>query len=467
MRLSTDVRRNLRGHLRKSLIRVGVLVTVDLSAVFMGRAILRAARMGYLGAQLGLPVRSFLPAAAVSGAELAAAIVIASFAWGCYRAGDRWRDPVRILAAAGTGVLLALYSGLWHGHPGVVFARGLLIWLCLGLVLVVFRNVTFLLAQRLPRPGLVQRVLEIHASQVTPTSLSLGPHYRLVATLAADDLPNDMEDMVDWLEGGVDTILVSGVIPVRRFSEIADFALSHGCQLLTTPRATELVAVDPHRIWVRGTPLVALTAPSLRAWQLVLKRGLDVAGSLALIAVLGPLMLLVAALVKLDSAGPVLFRQRRAGLGGSFFELLKYRSMRPDAELILRRDLTLYRRYVENDFKLPENEDPRVTRVGRFLRKTSLDELPQLFNVLRGDMSLVGPRPVIEPELKMYRGRIPTFLSVKPGMTGLWQISGRSHVGFPERAAIDLEYIRHWSLLKDLWLLFMTVPAVLLGRGAH
>jgi lipopolysaccharide/colanic/teichoic acid biosynthesis glycosyltransferase len=141
--------------------------------------------------------------------------------------------------------------------------------------------------------------------------------------------------------------------------------------------------------------------------------------------------------------------------------------MRPDAELVLRRDLNLYRRYVENDFKLPEDEDPRLTRVGRFLRKTSLDELPQFFNVLKGDMSLVGPRPVVEPELKMYKGRIPTFLSVKPGMTGLWQISGRSHVGFPERAAIDLEYIRHWSLLKDLWLLFMTLPAVLLGRGAH
>ncbi|HSH75417.1 MAG TPA: sugar transferase, partial [Longimicrobiales bacterium] len=176
---------------------------------------------------------------------------------------------------------------------------------------------------------------------------------------------------------------------------------------------------------------------------------------------------ILALAVKLDSPGPVFFRQRRAAYRGGFFELLKLRSMRADAETVLRADPEMYARYLENDFKLPENEDPRITPLGRTLRKTSLDELPQLINVVRGDMSLVGPRPVVEPELEMYRGRIPTFLSMKPGITGPWQISGRSNIGFPERAQMDLDYVRNWSLLRDGWILLLTLPAVVLRRGAH
>ena len=141
--------------------------------------------------------------------------------------------------------------------------------------------------------------------------------------------------------------------------------------------------------------------------------------------------------------------------------------MRADAEKVLRSDETLYRKYLANDFKLPEDEDPRITRLGRFLRRTSLDELPQLLNVLKGTMSLVGPRPVVAPELEMYRGRIPILLSVKPGVTGPWQIAGRSKIAFPYRAELDLDYVRNWSLLRDFWILLLTVPAVLLQRGAH
>ena len=155
------------------------------------------------------------------------------------------------------------------------------------------------------------------------------------------------------------------------------------------------------------------------------------------------------------------------GHRGKFFDLIKFRSMRSNAEEVLRNDPLLQRTYIENDFKLPENDDPRVTRLGRFLRRTSLDELPQLLNVLVGDMSLVGPRPLVGPELEKYGSRIPTLLSVKPGMTGRWQVSGRSSIPYPERAEMDLEYVRNWSFLGDLWILALTLPAVLIRNGAH
>ena len=460
------VRRNLRGHLFKSLVRLVVLLTVDVVAILLGRALLRAVWMGTFGSGMARFVSTLLPNTAISGPQLATAVVAALFFFGCYRAGDRWRDPVLILAAAGTGVLMALYGDLWHGATAVVLGRGLLIWTSLGLTLVAYRNGAHMLTKRLPRPGLGQRVLEVHAG-ARPHQLELGPRYQILATLDVQDLPDDIEEMEDWLEGGIDTILVSGEVPSERFAQITDFALSHGCQLLTVPRSRELIGVDPNRIWIKGTPLFQLTTPSLRASHLVLKRCIDIFGSLLLLVLFSPLMLLIGLAVKLDSPGAVFFRHRRAGMGGRYFGLLKFRSMKAEAEQLLMADPDLYRRYAENSFKLPENEDPRITRVGRILRKTSLDELPQLLNVLMGDMSLVGPRPVVEAELEMYRGRIPTFLSVRPGVTGLWQISGRSTVGFPERAEMDLAYVRRWSLLEDLWILLMTVPVVLFRRGAH
>lgn len=213
--------------------------------------------------------------------------------------------------------------------------------------------------------------------------------------------------------------------------------------------------------------MLELTAPGLRASQLVLKRALDLTGSIALLVLFSPLLAVVAVLVRMDSPGPALFAQRRPGFQGRSFPMFKFRSMRTDAEDVLKQDPDLYQLFLANDCKLPEDIDPRLTRVGRFIRKTSIDELPQLFNVLRGEMSLVGPRPLVGPEIENYHGRIPTLLSVKPGMTGLWQVSGRSAIGYPERAEMDLDYVRRWSLLRDLWILLLTPPAVLIRRGAH
>jgi len=155
------------------------------------------------------------------------------------------------------------------------------------------------------------------------------------------------------------------------------------------------------------------------------------------------------------------------GARGRLFRCYKFRSMRADAEQVLRADPNLYAAYVSNHFKLPADQDPRLTRVGRWLRRTSLDELPQLFNVLEGQMSLVGPRPVVPEELDHYGGRAPLLLSLKPGITGTWAVNGRSEVGYPVRADMELEYVRSWSLWLDIGIMLWTVPAVMRTRGAH
>jgi exopolysaccharide biosynthesis polyprenyl glycosylphosphotransferase len=198
---------------------------------------------------------------------------------------------------------------------------------------------------------------------------------------------------------------------------------------------------------------------------LCIKRGMDFLISLALIILLSPIFLLVALTVKLESKGPVFFRQRRVGLNGRHFTLLKFRSMVDGAEQLL--DALRHKNEMSGPvFKI--RNDPRITRVGRFIRRYSIDELPQLFNVLVGDMSLVGPRPPLPEEVSFYERKQRRRLSMRPGITCTWQVSGRNDIpDFEKWANLDLEYIDSWSLKKDLVLLARTVPAVLIGNGAR
>jgi exopolysaccharide biosynthesis polyprenyl glycosylphosphotransferase len=197
--------------------------------------------------------------------------------------------------------------------------------------------------------------------------------------------------------------------------------------------------------------------------QLLLKRMIDTALSLAVLIVLFPVMAVVAILIKATSPGPVLFVQNRVGMNQRQFKLYKFRSMVVDAEE-RKKELAHLNERDGPAFKI-EN-DPRITRIGRFIRKTSIDELPQLFNVLSGEMSLVGPRPPLPDEVKKYEWLFRKRLSVKPGITCIWQISGRNNVSFDRWMQMDHEYVENWSLLLDLKILLKTVPAVLLSRGA-
>ena len=197
--------------------------------------------------------------------------------------------------------------------------------------------------------------------------------------------------------------------------------------------------------------------------QLLLKRVIDTALSVAVLVVLFPLMALVALLIKLTSPGPVLFVQNRVGMNQRQFKLYKFRSMVADAE---ERKFALAHLNERDGPAFKIDNDPRITRIGRFIRKTSIDELPQLFNVISGEMSLVGPRPPLPDEVQKYEWLFRKRLSVKPGITCIWQISGRNNVTFDRWMQMDHEYVENWSLLLDLKILLKTVPAVLLSRGA-
>jgi lipopolysaccharide/colanic/teichoic acid biosynthesis glycosyltransferase len=200
---------------------------------------------------------------------------------------------------------------------------------------------------------------------------------------------------------------------------------------------------------------------------LAVKRALDAAGAAILLALLSPVLALLALLIKLQDGGPVIHRRRVVGhFGGARgeFDAFKLRSMRVDADEILKNDPAL-RREFEINFKL--KQDPRITRLGAFIRKTSLDELPQLFNVLRGQMSLVGPRMITPAELIKFGEAAWIFSTVKPGLTGYWQIQGRQEVSYDQRVAMELYYVQHWSLLLDLKILVMTPLRVVRGSGAY
>ena len=194
-----------------------------------------------------------------------------------------------------------------------------------------------------------------------------------------------------------------------------------------------------------------------------IKRTIDILGAALLLTLSTPVLAVAAIVIKLDSKGPVLFRQKRCGLNGSVFEVLKLRSMHADAES-RRAELTALNEMDGPVFKI--RNDPRVTRVGSWLRRFSIDELPQLWNVIRGEMSLVGPRPPIPSEVDQYDMVQRRRLSVRPGLTCLWQIEGRNTIGFTEWVQLDLKYIDNRSIALDCHILLRTLPAVLRGIGA-
>ena len=206
------------------------------------------------------------------------------------------------------------------------------------------------------------------------------------------------------------------------------------------------------------------------------KRFLDIIGASVGLVLFSPIFLIVAVFIKLDSKGPIFADiPSRVGAGGKVFKMLKFRSMIANAHEVLRADpkyKSLYEQYKKGNFKVSTDQDPRITRVGRFIRKTSLDELPQLINILRGDMSLVGPRAFhvdeLEDQQKKHLGTskfVLQLLKVKPGLTGPWQVSGRSSVDFPERVKLDADYAKSNSVINDIKIILKTIPAVLKGEG--
>jgi exopolysaccharide biosynthesis polyprenyl glycosylphosphotransferase len=215
---------------------------------------------------------------------------------------------------------------------------------------------------------------------------------------------------------------------------------------------------------LNGIPLISVKSPGMSSAQIAIKRAMDLTISLLGLIVALPIMGLLAIAIKLDSPGPVLFIQTRVGRNGRHFQAYKFRSMIPDAER-LRPKLEQLNEVDGPIFKI--KNDPRLTRVGRFLRRTSLDELPQIFNVIKGEMSLVGPRPALPEEVERYEPWHRKRLEALPGMTGLWQVSGRSNLSFDEMVMLDIYYVENWSPGMDIAILLRTIPKVIIGEGAY
>lgn len=211
-------------------------------------------------------------------------------------------------------------------------------------------------------------------------------------------------------------------------------------------------------------PLVTINKLRMTGAEKVIKLLLDYAITIPALILLAPLLALVAIAIRIDSPGPVIYRRRVLGVNGSQFDAFKFRTMYINSDYLVNENPDLLKEYRAN-FKI--KNDPRVTRIGYFLRKASLDELPQLFNVLANQMSLVGPRMICPDELDKYNQWGLNLLTVKPGLTGLWQVRGRSNVSYEERVRMDMYYIRNWTIWLDLQLLFQTIPAVLSRRGAY
>jgi exopolysaccharide biosynthesis polyprenyl glycosylphosphotransferase len=263
-----------------------------------------------------------------------------------------------------------------------------------------------------------------------------------------------------------ESVIVFGSLGDRQFARFLEISLNAGCEVLCAPPGYGVVEVRPTIIGRGPSALVQLQPPTLKAPQVIAKRCVDVVGSCLAVACTAPLWLLVALAIRLDTRGPVFFSQERVGLGGRRFRMLKFRTMRVGADA--EKDALQHLNQSGDPRVFKIENDPRVSRVGGFLRRWSLDELPQFVNVIAGDMSLVGPRPVPEEDFVDYEDHHFRRLGAKPGITGLWQVKGRSSVSdFEERVRLDTEYIDRWSIWLDLKILLSTVPAVMRRTGAY
>lgn len=457
---------------------MSVLLGADIIALMLSRSLVRGVGdWGWFGVRFAHVVRELIPRGTYPIVPTIFAIILGLLALGTYGPGDNRRDPSRLTS----GVLLALglmyWTRLWIDGSLIGFAGFGCTTICVAALVVVGRALVDEAARRYRvRTDRASRTLLIGGNADLRDARRLEAlqdeaEFNIICQLDVEPglelASGSVDELVATIERErVDTVVVVGAVSDTLFRNLMNILDSAGCTVYALPRALGRGEFEPNLVWRRGQPMVQITKPALRASQLVLKRAIDLAGATFGLVALSPIFLLVAIAILLDSSGPVFFRQERVGRGGRLFKILKFRSMAVDAE---SRQEELQKQSVYKDgrlFKL--RSDPRMTRVGRFLRRTSIDELPQLLNVVMGQMSLVGPRPPVPQEVLLYDEHHYARFEMRPGITGPWQVSGRNNVTEFERV-VDLEvtYMRHWSIWKDLSILLRTLPAVLRMDGAH
>lgn len=294
--------------------------------------------------------------------------------------------------------------------------------------------------------------------QQTPTG---DPVFNQLRSLGSID---QLGDIIKQYDVGEIILTTSSLSREDMVSIFKKFGISNNVTLRLSSGLFELITTGLQVTELASVPLVRINKARLTGLDGALKFMLDYLITLPGIVLISPILLLIAAAVRLDSPGPIIHRRRVMGVNGRQFDAYKFRTMHVNGDEILAQHPELAEELSENH-KLVH--DPRITRIGHFLRKTSLDELPQLFNVLKREMSLVGPRMISPAEINKYNQWDMNLLTVHPGITGLWQVSGRSNVSYEERVKLDMHYIRNWSIWLDIQLLLATIPAVVKGRGAY
>jgi len=261
-----------------------------------------------------------------------------------------------------------------------------------------------------------------------------------------------------------EVILATGRLHQQKVLDIITECEGEEVEFKLVPGILELIASRISTDEIGGIPLLTIKEIGLKGFNAVAKRSVDICISLTALLILSPLILLFAAAIKMESKGPVFFSQKRVGKDGKIFNLYKFRSMVEGAESMFEQVVA---QKGGNIIRFKAKDDPRITRVGKIIRKLSIDELPQLINVVIGDMSLVGPRPPVPIEVEKYSAWHKKRLRVRPGITGLWQVSGRSELPFEDMVRLDIYYIENWSLWMDFRIILRTFPTVLLGSGAY
>lgn len=466
--------RTRRRHFKNALRRILVLTVLDVAGLILARETLQAIR----SAPLVEPISGLMfPVGFLGGWGSVAAFVVGLALAGGYASEESWASSGTVIRGTAIGGALGLWQGIDVIGLWLTLGRWAFVTTCLGIGLLSLRKllVFFVLRYRIAaHPS--NRVLFV-GDEASPagkkafSSITGRPGNASMGWLSergdADDYlghPSAVWDVLSTL--GVDTVVLCGELQDGMFDSVVEAAAVAGCKVLSIRNRATVMASRPRQMRNGDAHMLELTFPANRAGQDVLKRAFDVLISIGLLLLLFPLLLAITVIIKLDTAGPVVFVQERVGRAGKIFRMLKFRTMSDGADAQKQELSHLNTTGDPRLFKIPN--DPRITEVGEVLRKWSLDELPQLWNVLCGDMSIVGPRPFFEADLADYDDHHFTRLAAKPGITGLWQVKGRSSiVDFEEVVELDREYIERWSFVLDLQIICATVPAVLRRTGAH
>ncbi|MEO8194259.1 MAG: exopolysaccharide biosynthesis polyprenyl glycosylphosphotransferase [Gemmatimonadales bacterium] len=470
---------SVRRHTARIATRLTVLLLGDFLAIVVCQLISAvAAANGLLGGGLAGQFSRAIQAGYGAGANFGLAVIGSLIITGNYSRHRQLNGKLRLLAASSLASAVFLWgllaAGDLIGALTVYAVTATLTWI----VLLCDRLITEHFLSRVwpgargAAPAILITDRRDESIQLERAVIGAGGDYSLagyvpISRLTFDGVLGSVRDLPEIIDAHrIEAVVVCEHLSAQEIMNVREASLAAGCQLLYPARAVKIAGVRPALVWHQDQPFFELGAPVLKASAVITKRVVDLFGAVTGAVLLTPVLALIAIAIRFDSPGPVFFTQDRAGLGGRRFRMLKFRTMRVGADAEKHSLSHLNHSGDSRLFKIPE--DPRVTRLGALLRRWSLDELPQFWNVLRGDMSLVGPRPFFEADFANYLDHHFRRLDAKPGITGLWQVSGRSSVvDFEDVVFLDRQYIEQWSVWLDISIMFRTLPAVVRRTGAY